>query len=45
MKKLLPEYGCNVAEIPKLENDSNAVSATAVLGNFYITIDALYLNA
>jgi len=30
MKKLLPEYGCNVVEIPRLEKDSNAVSASRV---------------
>jgi len=30
MKKLLPEYGCNVVEIPRLEKDSSAVSASRV---------------
>jgi len=30
MKKLLPEYGCDVVEIPRLEKDSNAVSASRV---------------
>jgi len=30
MKKLLPEYGCDVVEIPRLEKDSGAVSASRV---------------
>jgi len=30
MKKLLPEYGCDVVEIPRLEKDGGAVSASRV---------------
>jgi len=30
MKTLLPEYGCNVVEIPRLEKDGGAVSASRV---------------
>jgi len=30
MKKLLPEYGCDVVEIPRLEKDSGAISASRV---------------
>jgi len=30
MKKLLPEYGCGVVEIPRLEKDGGAVSASRV---------------
>jgi [citrate (pro-3S)-lyase] ligase len=30
MKKLLPEYGCEVIEIPRLEENENAVSASRV---------------
>jgi hypothetical protein len=30
MKKILPEYGCEVVEIPRLEENGNAVSASRV---------------
>jgi len=30
MKKLLPEYGCDVVEMPRLEKDGEAVSASRV---------------
>jgi [citrate (pro-3S)-lyase] ligase len=30
MKKILPEYGCKVVEIPRLEENGNAVSASLV---------------
>jgi len=30
MKKLLPEYGCDVVEIPRLEKDASVVSASRV---------------
>jgi len=29
-RKLLPEYGCDVVEIPRLEKDGGAVSASRV---------------
>jgi len=30
MKRILPEYGCDVVEIPRLEKDDGAVSASRV---------------